>query len=52
MTRRFRKCLRHLIYGTKEKGKKEENKERTLILSPFFFPQHQHSTATAQHSNS
>jgi hypothetical protein len=35
-----------------EKGKKEENKERTLILSPFFFPQHQHSTATAQHSNS
>jgi hypothetical protein len=52
MTRRFRKCLRHLIYRTKEKGKKEENKERTLILSPFFFPQHQHSTATAQHSNS
>jgi hypothetical protein len=52
MTRRFRKCLRHLIYGTKEKGKKEENKERTLILSPFFFhntntQQQQHSTQTA-----
>jgi hypothetical protein len=31
MTRRFRKRLRHLIYGTMEKVKKEENKERTLF---------------------
>ena len=31
MTRRFRKCLRHVIYGTMEIVKKEENKERTLF---------------------
>jgi hypothetical protein len=48
MTRRFRKCLRHVIYERRKKERKKKIRKEHFVYRRFFFTQQQqHSTLSA-----